>query len=83
MHQLYYLQLIRWLQILLLRATLFNDSLRAFKQHLGEFIVGLDPLLHSIIDFILQAPEPGNRVLPLLPSDHWLGEAPLLEEGEC
>ena len=83
MHQLYYLQLIRWLQILLLRATLFNDSLRAFNQHLGELVVRLDSHLDGILDFILKAPEPVNRVLPLLPSDHLLGEAPLLEEGEC
>jgi hypothetical protein len=73
MHQLYNLQLIWWLLILLLRATLFKDPLRAFNQHLGELIVRLDSLLDGILDFILKAPEPVNRVLPLLPSDHWLG----------
>jgi hypothetical protein len=72
MYQLNYLQFIRWVLILLLRAALLNDPLRAFDQHLGELIVGLDPLLDGIPDFNLQAPEPGNRVLPLLPSDHGL-----------
>ena len=70
MHQFNYLQLIRWVVILTIRAALFNDSLRALNQHLGELIVRLDPLLDGILEFILKAPEPDNRVLPPLPGDH-------------
>jgi hypothetical protein len=62
--------------------TLFKDSLRAFNQHLGELIVRLDPLLDGVLDFILEAPEPGNRLLPFLPGGHCLGHALFLKEGE-
>jgi hypothetical protein len=79
MHQLDYLQLVRGRKSL---ATLFKDPLRAFNQHLGELIVGLDPLLDSVLDFILEAPEPGNRLLPLLPGGHCLSQALCLKEGE-